>query len=252
MSSKNKKSTSSGSPFEALKGLKDKLAAQELAAKKPPAPATATRKAPAQFAPISVRSSDSEDEALTFHRMMNGVTPLDQTKKTRIPKSQETLDSSEAAERARQRNEEGSSIAEREVNEVREHLRALVEDVARFEVSDDGRRVEGRRTELPIEALRKLRRGLMPIDARLDLHGMRAEEARAGVDAFLRDQRVRGERCVLIVHGRGEHSPGGTGVLRGEIAAWLSQGRGSEHVGAFATATADDGGEGAVYVLLRR
>jgi DNA-nicking Smr family endonuclease len=41
-------------------------------------------------------------------------------------------------------------------------------------------------------------------------------------------------------------------VLRGEIAAWLSQGRAREHVAAFATARKDDGGEGAVYVALRR
>jgi DNA-nicking Smr family endonuclease len=39
--------------------------------------------------------------------------------------------------------------------------------------------------------------------------------------------------------------------LRGEIAAWLSQGRASHHVAAFATACPDDGGEGALYVLIR-
>ena len=64
--------------------------------------------------------------------------------------------------------------------------------------------------------------------------------------------RARGERCVLVIHGKGEHSPDGIGVLRGEISAWLSQGAASEHVAAFATAARRDGGEGAVYVLLRR
>ncbi len=56
---------------------------------------------------------------------------------------------------------------------------------------------------------------------------------------------------MLVIHGRGDHSPAGVGVLRGEIAAWLSQGRSSQHVAAFATAIADDGGDGALYVLLR-
>lgn len=244
-----KKKTASKSPFDALKGLKDKLAAEEDArrATAPAQRAPSPRKAAAAPAP----AAEPEDDALTFHRMMNGVKPLDHTT-TRIPKSQGSIGGSEAGERAKQRNLEGHAIAEREANEVHEHLRALVEDEARFEVSDDGRRVEGRRTELPIDALRKLRRGLIPIDARLDLHGMRAEEARVAMETFLRDQRVRGERCVLVVHGKGVHSPGGSGVLRGEISAWLSQGRASEHVGAFATATLDDGGEGAVYVLLRR
>jgi DNA-nicking Smr family endonuclease len=55
-----------------------------------------------------------------------------------------------------------------------------------------------------------------------------------------------------VIHGKGAHSPQGAGVLRGEIGAWLSQGKASEHVAAFSTATAHDGGEGAVYVLLRR
>jgi DNA-nicking Smr family endonuclease len=56
----------------------------------------------------------------------------------------------------------------------------------------------------------------------------------------------------LIIHGRGSHSPGGLGVLRGEIAAWLSQGPASACVDAFCTAIRDDGGAGALYILLRR
>jgi DNA-nicking Smr family endonuclease len=101
-------------------------------------------------------------------------------------------------------------------------------------------------------ALRRLRRGLLPIDGRLDMHGMMLQEARAQLELFLRTMRARGERCVLVIHGKGEHSPNGSGVLRGEISAWLSQGSSSEHVAAFASAQTQDGGEGAVYVLLRR
>ena len=94
---------------------------------------------------------------------------------------------------------------------------------------------------------------MLPIDGRLDLHGFGAEAARERLLEFLRTQRARGERCLLIIHGKGEHSTvPNNGVLRGEIAAWLSQGRAREHVAAFATARDDDGGEGAVYVALRR
>jgi DNA-nicking Smr family endonuclease len=92
----------------------------------------------------------------------------------------------------------------------------------------------------------------MPIDGRLDLHGQSAAGAQKSLETFLAKQRQRGERCVLVVHGKGEHSPGQVGVLRGEMAAWLSQGGASVHVDAFATAHDEDGGEGAVYVLLRR
>jgi DNA-nicking Smr family endonuclease len=72
------------------------------------------------------------------------------------------------------------------------------------------------------------------------------------VETFLSEKRARGDRCVLIVHGKGEHSPGGFGILRGEMSAWLSQGMSSAHVAAFSTASPEDGGEGAVYVLLAR
>ena len=65
------------------------------------------------------------------------------------------------------------------------------------------------------------------------------------------ERRTRRDRVVLVIHGRGDHSPAGIGVLRGEIAAWLSQGRASQHVAAFATAHKEEGGEGALYVLLR-
>jgi DNA-nicking Smr family endonuclease len=187
-----------------------------------------------------------EDDALALHRMMSGVTPLE-SRARRIPRSESSL--------PRGRMEEHRAVAEDrardEVHSVHAHLRALVEG-GRFEVEDDGRRVEGRRAGLPPDVLRKLRRGLMPIDARLDLHGLRAEEAADALDRFLAEKHARGDRCVLVVHGKGEHSPGRRGVLRGEMSAWLSQGAASVHVAAFSTAEPQDGGEGAVYVLIAR
>jgi DNA-nicking Smr family endonuclease len=183
--------------------------------------------------------------------MMSGVTPLDR-KAARIPRSQHALAPTTTAELAARRQADARTAAQIEADEVHAHLRALVEGGVRFEVEDDGRHVEGRRVDLPAETLRRLRRGIVPIDARIDLHGMHAGDARDAMDRFLRDKRARGDKCVLVVHGKGEHSPRGQAVLRGEIAAWLSQGTASEHVAAFATALAEDGGEGAVYVLLRK
>jgi DNA-nicking Smr family endonuclease len=233
-----------GNPFEALEGLKKKLADEEARRKEaPPArPASPARAA-------RPRPPSAEEEALSFHRLVAGVTPLE-PKHGRVPKTH-ALERSRAGEMAR-RTAQAQSHAEREADDVHEHLRSLVEGRTRFEVSDDGRQLEGRRVDVTPDAVRKLRRGLFPIDARIDLHGMRTDEARGALEAFLTEKRARGERCVLVVHGKGEHSPGGVGILRGELGAWLSQGRASEHVAAFATATGEDGGEGATYVLLRR
>jgi DNA-nicking Smr family endonuclease len=217
-------------PFDALKELKKKLE-DKPAPKPPPRP-----KPPGK--------TDPKDDELAFYRLVTGVTPLDRGP-ARVPVSERTP----LAEPPRKR---ATAADATETEAVRDHLRSLVEGPPRFEVEDDGRRVEGRRMDLPTELLRKLRRGMMPLDATLDLHGLSVADARLRVEGFLREKRGRGERCVLVIHGKGENSPSGVGVLRGEMAAWLSQGRASEHVAAFSTSLPRDGGEGAVYVLLRR
>jgi DNA-nicking Smr family endonuclease len=229
-------------PFEALRALKEDLQKKESESKAspkkpaPPAPTPAPR----------TRPETAEEEAMVFHRLFSGVQPLD---RSRGRVSKQPIERSPAIDELPKK---AADAARLEAEAVHEHLRTLVEGKARFEVEDDGVRVEGRRVDLPFDALRRLRRGLLPIDGRLDLHGMATAQARAQIELFLRTMRVRGERCVLIIHGKGEHSPQGAGVLRGEIAAWLSQSSASEHVAAFVTAKNDDGGEGAVYVLIRR
>lgn len=231
----------------ALKAMRDTLKAEEAA--KAASPATAAPRATPSRPPKAGASAapTAEDDALALYRMMNGVTPLAGKSAKRLPKSQaqvapSDLDARKAAAEAPIRAQE---------EEVHAHLRALVEG-GRFEVQDDGRRVEGRRHGITPEVARKLRRGMFPIDARIDLHGENATTAPKTLEQFLKAQRTRGERCVLVIHGKGEHSPRGVGILRGEMAAWLSQGAPSVHVAAFVTASEHDGGEGAVYVLLTR
>ena len=243
---KKKDKVDPNSPFAALHGVKEKLTREEAAKAGPGGKKTAPQE---RARPDNRAKPDAEEDRLSFHRMMSGVKPIEQTK-GRIPRSAQVPPSGELVPRGREAA--AKAAAEEEADAVHAHLRALVEGKERFEVEDDGRRISGRRVDLPIEMLRKLRRGLMPVDARVDLHGFGVAEARAKVEVFLRDRRVAGERCVLIIHGKGEHSPRAQPVLRGEIGAWLSQGPASEHVAAFATAASDDGGEGAVYVLIRR
>jgi DNA-nicking Smr family endonuclease len=100
--------------------------------------------------------------------------------------------------------------------------------------------------------MRALRRGDFSIQGRLDLHGMTQVEAKAAVDRFLTDSRRARKRCVLIVHGRGLHSQDDVPVLKEALKGWLSQKRLGQMVLAFASAKPQDGGTGAVYVLLRR
>jgi DNA-nicking Smr family endonuclease len=227
------------------KARKEEAAARgSAAAKRPPLPRAARPARPT----IRTPEEDREDE-LTFHRMMNGVVPLEarEGRGSRVP-----IAGGARVDAARVKPEDLQAKAREEATAVLDHLHHLVDDAVRFEVTDDGARVEGRRLDVPPSLMRELRHGALPIDGRLDLHGLGAQDARERLVEFLRAQRARGERCVLVIHGKGEHSPPTGGVLRGEIAAWLSQGRAREHVAAFATAREDDGGEGAVYVALRR
>ncbi len=105
-----------------------------------------------------------------------------------------------------------------------------------------------RRHDIGPEVVRKLRRGVWSIQAQLDLHGLRRDEAREQLGAFLREADRHGLRCVRVIHGKGNGSPGREPVLKGKVKSWLVQ---KSEVIAFAQARAADGGHGALLVLLR-
>lgn len=96
--------------------------------------------------------------------------------------------------------------------------------------------------------LSKLRRGHWVVQANLDLHGMISDEARATVATFLADCKKRGIRCVRIVHGKGLGSRNKEPILKNKVRHWLMQ---KDEVIAYAQARENDGGSGAVIVLLK-
>ncbi len=98
------------------------------------------------------------------------------------------------------------------------------------------------------QTLRKLRAGQWAIQDKLDLHGMRSDEARALLAEFLASCVRRGLRCVLIIHGKGARSPNGEPVLKRRVAGWLMQ---RDEVLAYIEARPADGGSGAVVTLLK-
>jgi DNA-nicking Smr family endonuclease len=86
------------------------------------------------------------------------------------------------------------------------------------------------------------------IQAQIDLHGLRSDDARTQLSAFFRDASRLGFRCVKVIHGKGNGSPGRQPVLKGKVRSWLAQ---KNEVLAFTQARASDGGHGALLVLLR-
>ena len=96
-----------------------------------------------------------------------------------------------------------------------------------------------------------LRRGRMKIEARLDLHGMTQAEAHRALAAFVDGQQGAGRRCVLVVTGKGAWREGG-GVLRDAVPRWLNMPALRPKILSFSHARKRDGGDGALYILLRR
>ncbi|KWB47327.1 Smr/MutS family protein [Burkholderia ubonensis] len=98
------------------------------------------------------------------------------------------------------------------------------------------------------DVVRKLRSGAWIVQAQIDLHGMRRDEARDALAEFIRESGKKGLRCLRVIHGKGLGSVGKEPVLKGKVRAWLVQ---KEEVIAFCEARGHDGGAGAVLVLLQ-
>jgi len=137
---------------------------------------------------------------------------------------------------------------QREQDEEAAFLQAMSDefDVDSLLETDD--ELSFRRPEIPPGVLQRLRRGHWSLQAQIDLHGLRRDEAREQLGRFLASCNSRGLRCVRVVHGKGHGSPGREGVLRVKVRRWLVQ---REEVLAFVQARAAEGGAGALVVLLQ-
>ena len=190
----------------------------------------AGREAAEGEAALRTAEADRRRERELFTRSVGAVTPVAQRSRAELrpePPAPEP--------RQRQRDE---AAALRETLSDEFDVESLLETDAALSF---------RRPGIGPEVLKKLRRGAWAIQAQVDLHGLRSDDAREHLAAFLRDARKRGLRCVRVVHGKGNGSPGKEPVLKSKVKRWLVQ---KEAVLAFAQARASEGGAGALVVLL--
>ena len=209
-------------PFEKLTGLRRALAA----------PAPPGRPAPPPPPPPPREASEEE----LWARATAGATPVTAGPDTAAP----------PAPRG------GARQSRRTGLDASDEPQALVVGAPRFEASPGQALLEGAVQGLDPGLVRRLRRGDYAVERTLDLHGLAREEARGAVERFLRESRLVGTRCVLLVHGRGRHSSDQLPVLKEALHGWLAEGRFGRQVLAFSSARPADGGAGALYVLLRR
>lgn len=130
---------------------------------------------------------------------------------------------------------------------------AVVADLLTF-TSDDidvgtGDELLFLRSGISRDTMRRVKRGQIAVQDELDLHGLTVEQARLAFSYFLKEAFLRSHRCVRIIHGKGLRSEARLPILKGCVNSWLRQ---KDEVLAFCSARTEDGGTGAVYVLLKR
>jgi DNA-nicking Smr family endonuclease len=122
-----------------------------------------------------------------------------------------------------------------------------------FVVEQTGDTISGRARDVAQKLVAELRTGAHAVAGRLDLHGRRRAEALRALERFAAAARARGDRVLLVIHGRGHRSDRDGPVLRAAVWDWLA-GPAADRCGvmAFTSARPRDGGDGATLVMLRR
>lgn len=169
-----------------------------------------------------------EDKAL-FRETMRSVKPLDKTKRVAFEKSKPP---------AKVRSREPVEKVTTDYN---------LSNYSPDEVSSESLLNYGHQN-IPSKRFRELRNGQIPWQARLDLHGYKPDSASDALCRFIEQQMALEHRCILIIHGKGGRH-GEAPILKNKVNTWLRQ---LPQVLAFHSALPRDGGNGALYVLLKR
>ncbi len=140
-------------------------------------------------------------------------------------------------------------VAKQFIRDEKQALRdSLSDDFYPAHELESGEELLYLRTGQSPNILTKLRRGFWVVQAQIDLHGLISDEAREYVAEFLSSCKKKNIRCVRIVHGKGLGSRNREPVLKHKLRNWLIQ---KDEVIAYAQAKPEDGGSGAVIVLLK-
>lgn len=130
---------------------------------------------------------------------------------------------------------------------------AFLEEIGRLKLDTkftDSSPDDGELQPLNGNRLRQVRRGVVSVSHQLDLHGLTREEALEALPRFLHSAQQKGQKAVLVITGKGNHSPEEP-VLHHAVASWLRD-AGRKIVLEFAPAPREMGGSGAYVVFLRK
>lgn len=210
------------SPFGALKGI------------------AVSETGPAeQIQPVVLQKSEPADNGQDlFFQAVAGVRPLHSSGKKPVRAGSPPL-----------RKTDGKTGEDLQVVEEG----AFLEEISRLKLDTkftDAVPDEGELQPLAGNRLRQVKRGIVSVSHQLDLHGLTRDEALEALPRFLRSAQKKGQKAVLVITGKGNHSPEEP-VLHQAVASWLRD-AGREIVLEFAPAPRDMGGNGAYVVFLRQ
>ena len=178
----------------------------------------------------------ADDDDVLWQRVTVDVTPLRAHRKTKTMPTKTSTASSETPPSTQDR---------RSSAKTRPRLRPIAEPQPIPSKKPIDIR-HGESAGIDSHTKRRLFRGEVPINRRLDLHGLTAARAQTRLENFIQQAAHDGCRCVLVITGKG------AGILQGHVPGWLKRPPLSSVVLALAEARPADGGAGAFYILLRR
>lgn len=178
---------------------------------------------------MSKKTTDNEEEMSFFRDAMRGVKPLAQKKKAPLEKPV-------------------IQPKRRALTPAEPPAPAPLSDFDREEPVDSETHISFAKSGIQHKILRKMRSGQYNVEAILDLHGMRVDEAKEALYQFLLQCQQKCISHVLVIHGKGRHRMS-TPILKNKLNNWLRQ---MDHVLAFCSAAAKDGRSGALYILLKK
>ncbi len=196
---------------------------------------------------MSRRRQLSDEEQALWSGFARSIAPLRQEKKSGKATMSDDRPASEPAKPNSREPKSGGSSKSAELRSTKAPEVRLQPPAAKTPpLAPLGRRLKQR-----------VARGREPIDARIDLHGMTQARAHAALLGFLQRSQDDGARMVLVVTGKGSggsarDSTAVRGVLKRQVPLWLSLPEFRAFIVGFEDAHIGHGGEGALYVRLRR
>lgn len=178
---------------------------------------------------MSSSNSNDDGENESFKDMIEGVKPL----------SSDKIDPDSAPKRKFKRRETTAPATNRATFGELENVTPVSPDEVLSFV----------RGGIQQKLMTKLKKGLVPFEAKIDLHGATVNQAGKELQSAIDQSYQQGLRCILVVHGRGKGSFDNKPALKTHVNQWL---RDSKKVLAFHSTQPRHGGTGAVYVLLKR